>query len=340
MIRLLSVLLGLLALAATSACEEDSEVHAPDAETDGEAPLDADLDAAGEADAGDGPADAGEPSFPVTPSVLVSGAFQRCEGIAFNGEGELYVAGDRHLWRVSTEGEVFDVAGMYSNLGLAPIGERDLLAADFGPLNAFDNGPNNDGIVWRTTPEGEQTALSKGIGDPNFVAVREDGVFLVSDDAVDEIWLVDAGGATQLFTQAIDHPNGLAFSADGSTLYVAQIFTSLSPLTWDRRIWRLPLADGQPAGEPEVLAEAGVGPDGLALDELGRVYAAANFSGEITRIDPQTGASVVVAEGLPGVASLAFGRGDFDHHAIYATSTQTGEVSVVPVGVAGMPLHR
>ncbi|KPK55632.1 MAG: hypothetical protein AMS21_13455 [Gemmatimonas sp. SG8_38_2] len=43
-----------------------------------------------------------EARFPVTATVLVDSEFARCEGIAFNGEGELYVAGNAALWKVST----------------------------------------------------------------------------------------------------------------------------------------------------------------------------------------------------------------------------------------------
>jgi sugar lactone lactonase YvrE len=281
--------------------------------------------------------------FPVTPTVLVDGKFQRCEGIAFNGEGDLYVAGNRALWRVSTDGEVAQVAELYSNLGLAPIGERDILMADFGPTNRFDTGPNDDGIVWRITPEGAKTrVVDGGIGDPNFALVRADGSFLVSDDATDEIFLVDPQGRLTLFTDAVGHPNGLALSADGSTLYVAQIFNSLRPLVIDDRVWALPLEDGQPAGLPHVIARLGDGAanDGLALDSLGRLYVAANGAGQIWRIDPTTRETMLIAEGMPGVASLAFGQGEFDHQAIYATSTRTGRVWEVKVGVGGAPLHR
>jgi sugar lactone lactonase YvrE len=293
--------------------------------------------------AGQDHAIAAQIDFPVAPTVLLGGAFQRCEGIAFNGEGNLYVAGDRALWRVSVGGEVTQIAELYSNLGLAPIGERDILMADFGPTNRFDTGPNDDGIVWRITPEGEKTRIvDGGLGDPNFVLVRPDGSFLVSDDATDEIFLIDTRGTLTLFTDAIGHPNGLALSADGSTLYVAQIFHSLRPLVIDDRVWALPLADGQPAGLPEVIARLGEGAanDGLALDELGRIYVAANGAGQIWRIDPTTRETVLIAEGMPGVASLAFGAGEFDHQAIYATSTRTGRVWEVKVGVSGTPLHR
>ena len=281
--------------------------------------------------------------FPVTATVLVDGAFARCEGIAFNGEGELFVAGNAALWRVSTEGDITKVAQLYTNLGLAPIGERDILMADFGPTNRFNHGPNVDGIVWRITPEGDTTrVVDGGIGDPNALLVFEDGSFLVSDDATDEIFLVDTNGRMTLFTDAVGHPNGMVLSLDGATLYIAQIFTSLRPLVIDDRIWALSLEDGAATGEPTVIARLGEGAanDGLAMDERGRIYVAANGQGKIWRLDPPNWEATLIAEDMPGVASLAFGKGEFDHHAIYATSTRTGRVWEVVVGVAGAPLYH
>jgi sugar lactone lactonase YvrE len=286
---------------------------------------------------------ADELHFPVDPTVLVDGKFARCEGIAFNGEDDLYVAGNAALWKVSTEGEVTKVAQLYTNLGLAPIGERDILMADFGPTNRFNHGPNDDGIIWRISPEGDTTrVVDGGIGDPNALLVFEDGSFLVSDDATDEILRVDANGRLTLFTDAVGHPNGMALSLDGNTLYVAQIFESLRPLVIDDRVWALPLENGAVAGVPTVIARLGDGAanDGLAMDELGRIYVAANGQGKIWRLDPPNWEATLIAEGMPGVASLAFGQGEFDHQSIYATSTRTGKVWEVRVGVGGAPLYR
>jgi sugar lactone lactonase YvrE len=281
--------------------------------------------------------------FPTTPRVLVDGVFQRCEGIAFNGEGDLYVAGNSRLWRVSPAGEATEIAELYSNLGLAPIGDRDILMADFGPTSRFDTGPNADGIVWRITPEGEKTrVVDGGIGDPNFVLVRSDGSLLVTDDATDEILLVLPDGQSGIISDAVGHPNGLALSADESTLYIAQIFKSIRPIVSDGRVWALPFTNGMPSGPPELIADLGdeAANDGLAMDELGRIYVAANGAGQIWRIDPETRETVLIAENMPGAASIAFGEGEFDHHAIYVTSTRTGKVWEVQVGVGGAPLHR
>jgi len=281
--------------------------------------------------------------FPVTPIPFVDGAFTRCEGIAFNGKDRLFVAGDRALWNVDNDGSVTRLVELFSNLGLAPIGERDVLMADFGPNNAFDGDPVRDGIVWRITPEGDTTrVVDGGIGDPNFILVLPDRSFLVSDDATNEIFRAELDGSLELFTRAVAHPNGMALTEDGSTLYVAQSFQQIRPYVLDDRLWSIPLAEGRPAGEPEVVVGLGERAlnDGLALDTEGRVYVAANVQGKIWRFDPVSGEVTLVAEGLPGAGSLAFGRGSFDTTALYVTSTRTGTVWVVPVGSEGAPLHR
>lgn len=285
--------------------------------------------------------------FPVIPTLFVDGAFERSEGIAFNGEGELFVTANRAFWHLDVDGEATKLADLHTNLGVAAIGERDLLVADFGPTNRFSHGPNDDGIVWRITPEGEKSiAATGGMGDPNFIAVRDDGSYLVSDDATDEIFLVDHEGNVSLFTDAVGHPNGLLLSPDGKMLYVAQIFKSLRPLVGDSRIWRIPLDEGgNLAGNPEVigvLEKEDAGLDGLAMDTLGRLYVTAPMEGQIWRVEPSTGDCQLIAEGMPGIASIAFGQGDFDHHALYGASTRRGggRIWKVHVGIGGASLRR
>lgn len=282
--------------------------------------------------------------LPVEPQLFID-AFDAAEGITFNAEGDLYIAANRALWRATPRGGVQKVTGLYTNLGMAGIGERDVLVADFGPTNVFRDGPNSDGIVWRVSPEGDKRAVVTGIADPNFILVREDGSFLVSDDGTDKIYLAEPDGAVSIWTQSIPYPNGMALSSDGSTLYVAQIFLQLSPpdSLFTDKLWELPVADGRPAGPPVVAAATGgSGLDGLAMDEHGRVYIADNQVGKLWRFDPRDGELVLVASGMSNIASLVFGEGDFDREAIYATSTFDGggKIWKVPVGARGAPLHR
>ena len=285
--------------------------------------------------------------FPVTAELLVSDAFGGSEGIAFNGEGRLFVTANDAFWDIETTGDVRKIADLHSNLGIAAIGDRDLLVADFGPTNAFRQDRNTDGIVWRISPEGDKTAYITGIGDPNFVLLREDGSVLVSDDATSDIFVARHGEQPKLFSTAVNHPNGLALSDDGQTLFVAQIFKSIRPVVPDDSLWAIDLEDGRPKGAARLVARTGplAANDGLAMDAQGRVYIAANGkAGQVWRFDPDTGELVLIAERVYGAASIAFGAGDFDHESIYVTTTfnqgRGGKIWRIPVGTTGQKLHR
>ena len=279
--------------------------------------------------------------------LLVDEPFNGSEGIAFNGEGRLFVTANKALWEVSPDGEVRRVVELFSNLGLASIGERDLLVADFGPTNAFRQDRNSDGIVWRITPEGERTRLVTGIGDPNFVLRRKDGSLLISDDATSDIYVAGVDGVAQLFSTAVNHPNGLALSDDESILYVAQIFKSIRPVVPDDSLWAIQLEDGKPVGAAKLVARLGpyAANDGLAMDHEGRVYIAANGeAGEIWRYDPETESLTLIARNVYGAASIAFGEGQFDPQSIYVTTTfsrsRGGKIWRIPVGTVGQPVNR
>lgn len=285
--------------------------------------------------------------FPVEAVEILKEPFTGSEGIAFNGEGDLYLSANQALWQVHPDGSVRHVADLDSSLGLAPIGARDLLAADFGPTNAFQDERNDDGVVWRITPEGEKTVAATGIGDPNAILLLEDGSFLVSDDATADVYVVGKDGKSRLFSTAVNHPNGLVLSDDGSTLYVAQMFKSIRPVLRDDSLWALQLEEGKPTGPAKLVARTGpyAANDGLAMDKDGRIYIAANGpAGEIWRFDPRTEELLLIARNVYGAASIAFGEGDFDHQSIYVSTTRSGgrggRIWRIPVGIEGQPVTR
>ena len=284
----------------------------------------------------------GNLSFPVIPEIFSEGVFSKCEGIAFNGEGKLFVAGDNAIWSFTPSGISAKIFTANSNLGLAPIGERDILFADFGPKNAFVHGYNRDGVVWRVSPDSQGVMVASNMGDPNFVTVFENGSFLVSDDATNEIHIINLNGNESIFTTKINHPNGMVLSLDGSELYIAQMFKKIKPYELDGRIWSIKLKDSTAYGEPQLIVDLGdnAANDGLAIDILGRIYVSCWNYGEIWRYDVEQEKLKLIAKNMPGVASLAFGRGEFDHKSIYATSTKTGKVWRVTVGIEGAMLYK
>jgi sugar lactone lactonase YvrE len=277
---------------------------------------------------------------PITPEVFID-RFKASEGITFNDEGQLFIGGDRAIWIAEPDGSIKKITELAAPLGLAGVGRRDIYAADFGPTNVFQHGENTDGLVWRITPEGEKKVVAKGIADPNFVTVLPDKTFLVSDDGTDKIYRV-SDASVSIWSTAVDYPNGMALSLDNRILYVAQIFSSLKPIVGDDRIWGFKLTQKfDPSGEPAVVGrtrEGGI--DGLAMDEEGKIYVADNGAGKIFRVDPKSGDLLLIANKMPGVASLVFGEGKFDRESIYATSTQEGKIWKIPVGVKGAKVFR
>lgn len=281
---------------------------------------------------------ANESVLPIRAERLVT-RFRGAEGITFSGEGRLFVGANNAVWEVSPDGSVRKLADVYRHLGQAGIGARDILAADFGPTNAFADGPNTDGVIWRFTPEGDRSVFATGIGDPNAIIRLPGGTWLVSDDATDRIYRI-VDGRAEIWSTAVPFPNGMALSRDGRTLYVAQIFSAIGPVVPDNAIWALPIRRDRPAGPARVIGRTERAPDGLVADEFGRIYVADNGSGTIRRYDPATGAMIVIAENMPNVASLVFGEGAFDPLSIYATSTagregRGGQIWRVRVGVRG-----
>lgn len=285
----------------------------------------------------------------IVPEVVIEDRFNGAEGLAFNAEGRLFMAANRAIWEIGEDGSVRKLVDNSSNLGMAPIGARDLLKADFGPLVYPQAGPNSDGVVWRVTPEGDTSRVADGIGDPNAIVVFPDGSFLVSDDFTTNIYHVSPAGAVGVFTETIPFPNGLALSPDGAWLYVAQLFARAPegppPARFEDfsdQLWRLPLRDFRPAGPAEVIFRTGgeTGPDGLAVDARGRVYLSAAREGQLWRYDPATGTGELLADGLPGLASLAFGQGPFDPESLYAVQIRGGRLLRFRVGARGAPLYH
>jgi sugar lactone lactonase YvrE len=135
--------------------------------------------------------------------------------------------------------------------------------------------------------------------------------------------------------------NGIAYRQ--GTLYVANTEQGL--------ILRIPVrVDGSP-GEPEILADdpSVYGPDGLALDVFGNIYAPLVFQDKLIRINPVDGSTTELAtidDGLDEPASLAFGTGKGDRQAIFLTNfaviPEDGGAGPallkVEIGVPGLPL--
>lgn len=158
------------------------------------------------------------------------------------------------------------------------------------------NSPNDvvlaaDGALWFT--------------DPVFgIAMPDEGLMGPPEQAARRVYRIDPSGRLDAVTDAVGQPNGLAFSPDGTLLYVSDTGASLKNPEGARAILAFPVqGGGLGAPRPFATLEAGV-PDGLKVDEGGRVYAAC-FDG--IRIFAPDGRRLGRIATATDSANLAFG---------------------------------
>lgn len=165
-------------------------------------------------------------------------------------------------------------------------------------------------------------------------------------EPVGTLYRLHGDAHVEVALEAVTISNGLAFSADGATLYYIDSATS----TVDAFALE---PDSGRLSERRVVAEVRDGsPDGMAIDDEGLLWVAVFDGGRVERIDPKTGRTVsVVRVPTPQVTSVAFGgagldqlfvttaREDYDAAAL-AAHPDAGDLFVVDAGVSGPPPHR
>ena len=256
------------------------------------------------------------------------------EGIAMDGLGGFYISTDDTVSYVSANGAVTRVADLPKSLGMAFDAAGNMMICASGPT--FNKVDRDGTMHLMDSDENISEAVASGvIANPNFVTRTPWGTWLVSDDMLPEIFEITDDGTTSLWSDAVPSPNGMVFSKDGGTLYVASTFEDFSPL------YQIAVADGK-AGAATILAnmdDNGLS-DGVAMDRDGNVYVAVNGKGKIVRVTP-SGDIRTVAEDMLMPASIAFGEGEgLDPCSIYVTSLIGETVYRIPLGISGMPLFK
>jgi sugar lactone lactonase YvrE len=142
-----------------------------------------------------------------------------------------------------------------------------------------------------------------------------------------------AGGGGELwYGDDVTFANGLALSADGRHLYVAETFA--------HRVFRIPILAGGRAGRREEVAGLGTAlPDGLAFDAEGNLYVGCYEPSQILRIDPAGRVATLfrdeTAHTLAHPTNLAF-RGS----TMFTANLGRWHLTAIDVGLPGLPLRR
>jgi sugar lactone lactonase YvrE len=145
---------------------------------------------------------------------------------------------------------------------------------------------------------GARSLYARGLAMANGLARGPDGSIYASDDVGLGIDRVFPGGRVHHFWALVLSPNGIAVSPDGNYLYAAQTFVPAA-------IARVNLGNRRVSTYTRPgLADIAAGYDGMDIDDQGRLFVAANVSGEIVRADPGK-APCRVAAGLTNASAVA-----------------------------------
>jgi gluconolactonase len=161
---------------------------------------------------------------------------------------------------------------------------------------------------------GARTLLAQGFNSPNDVVVKSDGTIWFTDPSYgwlqgfrprpllrDAVWRYDPRTASAIaVADSFDKPNGLCFSPDERTLYVADNGKPHHLKAFDV------LDGGRLDGERVIHVGSPEHPDGLKADSAGRLYA--TFASGVDILDPD--GSHIGAIELPGAVNFCFGGPD------------------------------
>jgi sugar lactone lactonase YvrE len=242
------------------------------------------------------------------------------------GEGPVWDAVAGVLWWVDIEGRRihrFDpAASADTSFETAAMVGAVALRKGGGLMAALADG------VWTVDPETGAASLFAGLGEPPDVRSNESkcdpaGRFLVGTMAFDylpigSLYSVEADGSVHRLLDSLSIANGMAWTADGGTLYYID-----SPL---RRVdaFDYDLATGAISGRRPYLTfdDRVAKPDGMSIDAEGGLWIAFWDAAEIRRYGPDGAPDVVVHVPATQVTSAVLGGPDLRD--LFITSARTG----------------
>ena len=269
------------------------------------------------------------------------------EGPVFDGAGNLYVTDIPfgRIFKVNPQG-IWSLVAEYDGEpnGMKFLDANTLLITDY--KNGLVTLDSNSG---RVTPflARRNTESFKGVND---LTIATNGDIYFTDQG--QTGLHDPTGRVyryapqssklDLLLSNVPSPNGIVLSPDEKFLFVA--------CTRGNCVWRMPLqADGSVTKVGQFFTSYGTsGPDGLAMDERGRLFVANPGLGYVWVVNPRGEVDEVLhAPKVDGklatvsLTNLAFGNrvGEAHSAAIYCTDSTNGRIFTARMDAPGVSLQ-
>ena len=259
------------------------------------------------------------------------------EGPVFDAAGNLYVTDIPfgRIFRIDPRGEWEQVAEWAGEPnGMKFLNERELLITDY--RNGLMVCEIASGAV-RPFLERRNSERFKGVNDLTF---DSRGNLYFTDqgqtglhDPTGRLYRLRPSGELDLLLANVPSPNGVALSADERVLYLG--------VTRANQVWRVPLLpDGSVAKVSAFFTSYGPsGPDGLAVDQCGRVIVANPGLGVAWVLNPKA-EPVLVLRSCAGASLTNVAYGGPERKTLYCTESISGSVLRVELDAPGLSLHR
>lgn len=259
------------------------------------------------------------------------------EGPVFDAAGNLYVTDIPfgRIFRIDAQGEWTQVAEWDGEPnGAKFLNDRELLVTDYrnglmavdvvsGAVRPFLDRRNSERF------KGVNDLVFDSRGNLYFTDQGQTGLH----DPTGRLYRLRTDGRLDLLLDNVPSPNGVALSPDERVLYLA--------VTRGNQVWRVPLLDDGSVSKVSAFftSYGPSGPDGLAVDEAGRVIVANPGLGYAWVLNHRAEPELVLRS-CAGMSLTNIAFGGPGRRTLYCTESVTGTVLRATLETAGLPIHR
>lgn len=259
------------------------------------------------------------------------------EGPVFDTAGNLYVTDIPfgRIFRIDSKGEWEQMAEWAGEPnGMKFLNERELLVTDY--RNGLMLCDIASGAV-RPYLERRNSERFKGVNDLIF---DSSGNLYFTDqgqtglhDPTGRLYRLRKDGRLDLLLANVPSPNGVVLSPDERVLYLG--------VTRGNAVWRVPLLDDGSVSKVSAFftSYGPSGPDGLAMDQKGRLIVANPGLG-VAWVLNHRAEPVVVLRSCAGASLTNVAFGGPERKSLYCTESISGSVLRSELDVPGLDIHR